>query len=123
MSYNFRNPKYNAVGGIDCEIEHPNFGWIPFSSTEESYPDFHSQLEGADPAEYVAPPPPEPPTAAELDALADVVAEQVLEQNAQMKAIGLVMADLVEATFNVSQNVARQQVKTRFRNYYRSLIE
>jgi hypothetical protein len=27
-----RNPVYNAVGGIDCEILHETFGWIPFSA-------------------------------------------------------------------------------------------
>lgn len=27
-----RNHKQNAHGGIDCEINHPEFGWIPFSA-------------------------------------------------------------------------------------------
>lgn len=27
-----RNPKYNHVGSIDCEINHPSFGWIPFTA-------------------------------------------------------------------------------------------
>ncbi len=26
-----RNPKYNWRGGIDCEIEHPSLGWIPYT--------------------------------------------------------------------------------------------
>lgn len=26
---NYRNPYFNRVGTIDCEIEHPDFGWIP----------------------------------------------------------------------------------------------
>ena len=29
---NYRNAAYNAIGTIDCEIEHPNFGWIPFTA-------------------------------------------------------------------------------------------
>ena len=29
---NFRNAKYNAFGTIDCEIEHPVHGWIPFTA-------------------------------------------------------------------------------------------
>lgn len=29
---NFRNAKYNGFGTIDCEIEHPDFGWIPFTA-------------------------------------------------------------------------------------------
>ena len=28
-----RNVKYNSVGTIDCEIEHPEFGWIPFTAS------------------------------------------------------------------------------------------
>lgn len=27
-----RNPKYNKIGLIDCEILHEEFGWIPFSA-------------------------------------------------------------------------------------------
>jgi len=63
-----------------------------------------------------------PPTAEELDALADSVADAMLENDAKMKALGLVMADLVERAFGVSQEVARSEVKTRFRNYYRNLL-
>lgn len=29
----FRNAKYNAAGTIDCEVEHPNFGWVPFTAS------------------------------------------------------------------------------------------
>jgi len=63
------------------------------------------------------------PTSAELDALADRVSDDMLEQDAKMKALALVMADLVERAFNVSPQVARQQVKTRFRTYYRGLLD
>lgn len=28
---NFRNAKYIKNGWIDCEVEHPKFGWIPFT--------------------------------------------------------------------------------------------
>jgi len=30
----FRRPKYNSSGGIDCEILHPDHGWIPFTADE-----------------------------------------------------------------------------------------
>lgn len=79
--------------------------------------DDHQWVNGA--WQYVAP---TQPTAAELDALATQVADQTFEQDAKMKALGLVMADIIEQAFGVSQAVARQQVKTRFRDYYRSLI-
>lgn len=28
---NYRSAKYNRLGTIDCEIEHPTHGWIPFT--------------------------------------------------------------------------------------------
>lgn len=28
---NYRNPIYTESGLIDCEIEHPVYGWIPFT--------------------------------------------------------------------------------------------
>lgn len=27
-----RKPKYNELGTIDCEINHPDYGWIPFTA-------------------------------------------------------------------------------------------
>lgn len=32
---NFRNPVYNHVGTVDVEIEHPDFGWIPFTASPD----------------------------------------------------------------------------------------
>lgn len=29
---NVRNAKYNQAGSVDCEIEHPTYGWIPFTA-------------------------------------------------------------------------------------------
>jgi len=29
---NYKNAIRNLVGGIDCEIDHPDFGWIPFTA-------------------------------------------------------------------------------------------
>ncbi len=35
-----RNFKRNNVGGIDCELEHPAYGWIPYTLwSSESVPD------------------------------------------------------------------------------------
>jgi hypothetical protein len=28
----FINARYNSVGSIDCEINHPQFGWVPFTA-------------------------------------------------------------------------------------------
>lgn len=30
---NVKNPQYNFVGTIDLEIEHPDYGWIPFTAS------------------------------------------------------------------------------------------
>ena len=29
---NYRNAQFLADGRIDCEIEHPSYGWIPFTA-------------------------------------------------------------------------------------------
>jgi hypothetical protein len=29
---NYKNPVYTADGRIDCEVEHPVYGWIPFTA-------------------------------------------------------------------------------------------
>ena len=32
-----RNPTYNAHGTIDVEINHPQFGWIPFTASPDDF--------------------------------------------------------------------------------------
>ena len=64
---------------------------------------------------------PAPPTASELDAKAAAVADTFFADR-QTAALGLVVADVIERAFGVSQSVARQQVKDRFRAYYRGLL-
>lgn len=31
----YRNPTYNAFGTIDLEVNHPEFGWIPFTAAPD----------------------------------------------------------------------------------------
>lgn len=31
----FRNPKYNNLGTVDLELEHPVFGWVPFTASPD----------------------------------------------------------------------------------------
>ena len=63
-----RNPAFTADNRIDCEIEHPNFGWIPFTADpndpEQHGRDIYAAALEAGPAAYV------PPTQEELDAAA-----------------------------------------------------
>lgn len=31
----YRNAKYNKHGTIDCEVNHPQFGWVPFTCSKD----------------------------------------------------------------------------------------
>lgn len=62
---NIRNPAFTADNRIDCEIEHPQFGWIPFTAdpndVEQHGRDIYAAALEMGPAAYIAPPPqPEP---------------------------------------------------------------
>jgi hypothetical protein len=35
MQIEYRNPTRNENGTIDCEINHPDFGWIPFTASPD----------------------------------------------------------------------------------------
>ena len=80
---NYRNAKHISEGRIDCEIEHPVHGWIPYTldpaDTDTTVDNDELLLAiGADAAAYV------PPTQEELDvALAASVRE---ERNAALAA-------------------------------------
>jgi hypothetical protein len=56
----YRNPKYNRHGTIDCEINHEKFGWIPFTASpddiEQKGRDLYEVLVKGNVAPYVAPP-------------------------------------------------------------------
>lgn len=57
---NIRNPKWTATGMIDCEIDHPQYGWIPFTAapddTEANGREIFVMAEAMGPREYVPPP-------------------------------------------------------------------
>ena len=88
---NYRNAKYiNANGWIDCEIEHPQFGWIPYTldpaDTDQTIniDDLLAAMSAnGDVAAYV------PPTQAELDeqAAAAVRAERDMKLAAEVDPI------------------------------------
>lgn len=68
---NYRNAKYIDATRIDCEIEHPIYGWIPYTldpadtdMTVNNNDLLAAMAENGDVAAYV------PPTQAELDAIA-----------------------------------------------------
>lgn len=43
---NWRNAKYAFPGQdtIECEIEHPEYGWIPFGCSVSEQPDLHAEM-------------------------------------------------------------------------------
>lgn len=52
-----RNTKFNAVGTIDCEINHLKFGWIPFTASPDDIEitgrEIYAAAIGRSPAPYV----------------------------------------------------------------------
>ena len=62
---NIRNLKYNSLGAVDCEIEHPVYGWIPFTASPDDCEEYGRKIyqeavEGklGEIAPYIPPPPP-----------------------------------------------------------------
>lgn len=39
-----RNLKFTATGAIDCEINHPEHGWIPFTASADDSEDYGCDL-------------------------------------------------------------------------------
>lgn len=83
----YRNPQRSANGRIDCEINHPKYGWIPFTcdpqdtGAEFDVAALYASL-AADPnlAPYIPappPPPPAPPTVEELMAKLTEIQSQI----------------------------------------------
>lgn len=60
-----RNPVFTADGRIDCEIEHPVYGWIPFTADPNDVEVYGAEIYVAalalEPAPHVAQPTPPAP--------------------------------------------------------------
>ena len=68
-----RNPVFNSFGTIDCEINHPDYGWIPFTADPSDTEPLGTKIFNAaknEAAPYVEPPIPTGPTHEELVAIA-----------------------------------------------------
>ena len=64
----FRNPIFTSTGAIDCEINHPVYGWIPFTAVAgDTGAEFDVDamlaeiIAAGNIVPYVAPEPPPPP--------------------------------------------------------------
>jgi hypothetical protein len=61
----FRNPAFNQFGTIDCEINHPQFGWIPFTADPNDVEPLGAEVFAAAQGQ-AAPYVPVPPSPADL---------------------------------------------------------
>lgn len=63
-AYTYRAARMLADGRIDCEIEHPRFGWLPFTASPsddvEAGRDTHAQIVADGAAAPYEPPAPDP---------------------------------------------------------------
>lgn len=63
-----RNPQHNGKGGIDCELKHPKWGWMPFTASpnDKRSCDLYDRMSNGSAGEVApAPPPTEEQTAVE----------------------------------------------------------
>ena len=67
----FRNPVFNALGTIDCEVNHPVYGWIPFTAGPDDPASEDIYEAAAVTAGPYVPPPPAALTAVDVDAERD----------------------------------------------------
>lgn len=75
---NIRNAKYGESGSIDCEIDHPAYGWIPFTAVAG---DPNSDIVLAEiAAQNITVAPKLPKTPAQLDAEASAAAKKTIAQ-------------------------------------------
>lgn len=92
----WRNPTFTADGRIDVEIDHPQFGWVPFTASPNDPEPLGRAIFAAAAAGTVAPyVPPTPPTAAEV--LAAERAGMVASRPQARIAMGPVLWAQVEA--------------------------
>lgn len=82
---NFRNPVYNSSGTIDCEIPHPEFGWIPFTASPDDSMEYGQQLF----AEIVASGEPIAPYQPSIDTLADAKRAEIQSAMERELAAGM----------------------------------
>ena len=58
MMIEYRNAHYNQFGTVDLEINHPDYGWIPFTASADDPDQFgrdvFAELDPATIAPYVA---------------------------------------------------------------------
>ena len=116
------NPRFTADGSIDCEIDHPRLGRIPFTASQDD-----TELAGAmvyaealkmKPAPYVKP----KPTKAQIDLALDEMADALVAGNLKDRAIGLLLADLWVAV-NPADGNPLQTIRDKFRAHLATIYK
>lgn len=80
---NYRNPKFLKNGWIDCEIEHPQHGWVPFTcDPNDTGAQFDTAALFAEMQPHAAAyTPPPPPTTEELAAAVRAERDRLLSES------------------------------------------
>jgi hypothetical protein len=103
MTIEIRNPQHASGGSIDCEINHPDFGWIPFTATADDPYGFVPEVWAALQLRTdIAPAPPPPaPTTAEVTAYA----EELIELGVTINVAGITAPIYVQGRGKDTRNV------------------
>jgi hypothetical protein len=96
---NIRGAKYAANGMIDCEYEHPKYGWIPFAASPDDVEETGREIYALAVAGDVAPMP--QPSADEVAAkdrrLKDIADEEAAKSDEKVRAFADMSPDEVRA--------------------------
>jgi len=90
---NYKNAKYNANGTIDCEIEHPVYGWIPttLSATDPENSELFAVVDA------------DPTTAPYVQSLADAKTEKLAEIESAYNAAIVAAVPYLGTTFEADE--------------------
>lgn len=88
----YRNATFNQFGTVDCEINHPVYGWIPTTVSPDDGPTapLYAMIVAAGGIKpYVPPIPPPPPDLSAIDTA--TLNAALTEPGSIVRALGLVM--------------------------------
>jgi len=109
----YRNPIFTASGAIDCEINHPVYGWIPFTADPNDVEPIGAEVFNAAKAAaapYVAPPEPPAPTDDELRTIAEAKRQAAYQAEADPLFFQWQAGESTEAEWLAK----REEIRARF---------
>ena len=113
----YRNSKILENGWIDCEIEHPIYGWIPFTcSPDDTGAEFDVKKLHATMKKDKKTRPYTPPTQEELDKIASRRVKEIRDLKLQTEVDPVVMNSL-------RWNDLNQEQQNLWTNYRRALLD